>query len=625
VHVATKLKGADVSAAGVAMAVLCGAVLAYGLWSVPTAVSAGDAPESVVGVESWGVLHAPGYALYVLVAGVFARVVAIGDLAWRVNLFSAAATAVAAGCLWWIARRLGASALGAALGALGWATAASVWFYAGFAKHNSFTAAGIAVLWAGTLIGRSEHDRSMWLRAGACGLVTGLLVGALWPAVAVATPTTAMLLIWRHPRRWAATVAAFTAATAGGAAAVIGWVLWRASSDPASNWGRVDSPQRLWELLTLADFGWGREAATATPADETTGWLFGDLFANLGRYIVVLALDLGPVIFVLAAAGVYVAWRHLPRLPVAALSAGILVNLVVLAVALGITLRGIESALAQNGFLASALLATAVFAAIGATRLEQRLSARTPQLGPWALVLLAAITITGAALTHPAADHSPTPFADTYAQDVFADLPDNAVLLVWGAERAFPLWQHQQVRGERRDVTVVAADGLNRPWYREQLRERDGLPLQRESSGSEADEAQRLTERLESGPQPRPVFLDMAAASTFEAIDSTPIGLVATADEQPVDPVALTAHIETLLNTPGITDGPGRLRWPYQRIATAYASAAAQAAQACLQEGRGDLARSNIDLALEAQPNNPVVRTLHEAIHQQSAQGPTAG
>src|SRR5713226_8313866 len=51
-------------------------------------VALGDAPETVSGVKAIGILHAPGYPLYVLSARVFAELAPIGGWALRVNLFS---------------------------------------------------------------------------------------------------------------------------------------------------------------------------------------------------------------------------------------------------------------------------------------------------------------------------------------------------------------------------------------------------------------------------------------------------------------------------------------------------------------------------------------------------------
>ena len=51
-------------------------------------VALGDAPESVAGVKTLGILHAPGYPSYVVAAHVFGDVFRVGSWAFRVNVFS---------------------------------------------------------------------------------------------------------------------------------------------------------------------------------------------------------------------------------------------------------------------------------------------------------------------------------------------------------------------------------------------------------------------------------------------------------------------------------------------------------------------------------------------------------
>src|SRR5690242_5564568 len=48
----------------------------------------GDSTESILGTRALGILHAPGYPTYVLLARLFATVFAVGSYAARVNLFS---------------------------------------------------------------------------------------------------------------------------------------------------------------------------------------------------------------------------------------------------------------------------------------------------------------------------------------------------------------------------------------------------------------------------------------------------------------------------------------------------------------------------------------------------------
>ncbi len=98
-------------------------------------VSLGDAPESVSGIRSLGVLHAPGYPAYVLLGSAWATLAPLGSWAFRANLFSVVCSVVALAAVFALGRLFGAAGVAAALGAMTVATSVSFWFNAGFAKH----------------------------------------------------------------------------------------------------------------------------------------------------------------------------------------------------------------------------------------------------------------------------------------------------------------------------------------------------------------------------------------------------------------------------------------------------------------------------------------------------------
>ena len=81
-----------------------------------TRIASGDAPESAAGIKSLGVVHAPGYPAYVLLARAFTWFVPFGSFTARVNLFSLVCAVVAVGGLYLVARLFCASSIGASLG-----------------------------------------------------------------------------------------------------------------------------------------------------------------------------------------------------------------------------------------------------------------------------------------------------------------------------------------------------------------------------------------------------------------------------------------------------------------------------------------------------------------------------
>ncbi|MFL5562169.1 MAG: protein O-mannosyl-transferase family [Gemmatimonadaceae bacterium] len=62
--------------------------------------------------------------------------------------------------------------------------------------------------------------------------------------------------------------------------------------------------------------------------------------------------------------------------------------------------------------------------------------------------------------------------ASTVADALLASAPPNGVLVVWGDNDSYPLWEAQRSRAVRRDVTVVTSPLLGATWYRDELRRR---------------------------------------------------------------------------------------------------------------------------------------------------------
>ena len=80
-------------------------LLGYVITLAPT-VTLWDAGEFITAAKVLGIPHPPGTPLFVLMGNVWARIVAIGGYAWRLNLMSACFSAAGAGCLFLVAHRL---------------------------------------------------------------------------------------------------------------------------------------------------------------------------------------------------------------------------------------------------------------------------------------------------------------------------------------------------------------------------------------------------------------------------------------------------------------------------------------------------------------------------------------
>jgi hypothetical protein len=141
----------------VGLAVACGAVaLAVYLRTLaPGLTSDLDTPMFQFIGRVLGVAHNPGYPLYTLITWPIAQV-PVGELAWRINVFSAVMGAVATGLVYLAARQLAARPILAAAAALGFAAGATFWSQAVIAEVYTLHATLVggllvaAVTWSGS-------------------------------------------------------------------------------------------------------------------------------------------------------------------------------------------------------------------------------------------------------------------------------------------------------------------------------------------------------------------------------------------------------------------------------------------------------------------------------------------
>ena len=263
----------------------------------------GDGPETVAGVQTWGVLHAPGYPSYVMVAGAFARFVAVGSMAFRVALFSAVCAAVTVSLAFVVVRRLGGGRVPAAAAAAVLATGTSTWFYAGYEKHNAFTGLLVAATVAGILRWHATGERAPLLGSAVAG---GLLVGGAWQMAAVCLPAVVIAVASSKHRTRVGNLALAAGAAISVAVACYGFLLMRAGADPAVNWGRADSAGRLVHLVTMEDFGFTEDKVVLGSSGSGTGRQspLGSLVTQMFRYLRLLTYETSVLALLCAVAGI---------------------------------------------------------------------------------------------------------------------------------------------------------------------------------------------------------------------------------------------------------------------------------------------------------------------------------
>lgn len=143
----------------------------------------GDSAEFQTIAYTLGIGHPTGYFIYVLLAKLF-TFLPIGDIAWRVNLFSAFCAALTVALVYLITRKLGAQIVPAVYGSLTLALAPLFWKHASIAEIYAPSAACLAFILLAVLHWK-ETNNPRWLFVA--GLFGGLSLG-IHTTVALAAP-----------------------------------------------------------------------------------------------------------------------------------------------------------------------------------------------------------------------------------------------------------------------------------------------------------------------------------------------------------------------------------------------------------------------------------------------------
>jgi hypothetical protein len=602
-------------------------VVAFALFAltVDDVPALGDAPESVAGVDVWGVLHPPGYPSYVLLAKPFTMLVPVGTMAFRVALFSSLCAAIAVCLAFVVARRLGAGRPAAAVSAAVLATGTSFWFYAGYEKHNALSGLLVAAVVAGVLRWRDTGDRWALMAAGAAG---GALAGSLWQTCAVLAPAVVIGVLWTRHRRQVATIALAAGTAVVVAVACYGFVSIRASADPPVNWGRAETASRLYDLFILDDFGFTADKVVQTTSGSDGG-SFLDLFEQWWLYLRAAATETSVLAALAALGGLVASWVDPRTRPKAAVVGALAAtNVLVVSYAVGIG-RTFGSLLIQGSFILCLTFACAALAGVGVQAAvdavvdrvgPDRRDERRPRVVAGAIAAVGVLLVAIAVPSHlRQLDRRSNDFATQYAGNVFATLPEDAVLFTFGAEREFPYMYAQVVEGQRPDVDVIVANALVRSWYRDQTTDRLDVELPPLAASDVSDMAgytQRVADLL---LEDRPVFVDMAAAQTFDdSLRHRPAGLVAEVLPSTEQPGA--ADVEALEETissyrlDGVYDDDFMGEWPNRFVPEGYVQMHLAVARAYVERGDLDDASRHIDLALEVDPDDTTARRVAAAL-----------
>ncbi|HLZ70792.1 MAG TPA: DUF2723 domain-containing protein [Dehalococcoidia bacterium] len=218
----------------------------------------GDSGDLAAAVATWGIPHPTGYPLYVLVGGVFAHLVPVGQIAYRLGLFSGLCAAGASVLVFLTVLRLAgalprssaAMRYGAALtAALALATSRTLWSQSVQAETYAQVAL-FAGLIAWIVAGPRDARRQVWGAALTGGFAlahhTTLGFSLIGAALALGLSYRNRLL---QPKLMAGAVVLLLAPLS-----LYLLLPLRAAQHPASNWGDPTTFDRFIDVVTGAPY-----------------------------------------------------------------------------------------------------------------------------------------------------------------------------------------------------------------------------------------------------------------------------------------------------------------------------------------------------------------------------------
>ncbi len=394
-----------------------------------------DSAELIAGAYSLGIVHPTGYPLYLMLAKLFTLLIPFGDIAYRVNLFSAFCAALSLVVLRRVALMITGSAsiallVCALLGAsyLFWSAAVVAEVYT---LHVLFLN---STLWL-ALRWRATGSAGLFVTLG---LVTGLSFGNHMSAVLV-VPGLAYL-VWESMKRDRVPVPRLSIWIKAGLAGLIGMLTYlylpiRYAANPSLNYATLLGV----DLSTLK--GIFNMVRGAMFANLMFGYPLSEIPQEIWRFLQLLwlaFLGVGPV---LAIVGFIDMWRR-DRPLVLTLSLVFAANIIFY-----INYRVLD----KDTMFLPAIVITTLWMASGIRGMQDRLAAGLPRRAvSWAAGVLLIIMLF---LNFPRVDLSDNWITRQYAEDVFQQAPHEA-FIIGGWIDIVPLRYLQIVENQRQDITL---------------------------------------------------------------------------------------------------------------------------------------------------------------------------
>ena len=434
----------------------------------PTIVAVGDSIEMVTVAAVHGVAHAPGFPLYAILVGWFARL-PLMDLPWRVNVSSAllhgVTVAVVAATVLTLTRSALAAVTGSLALALSKAFALASLYAEVFPLNDLFFASLLllaVLLWRERSAATSPRARRLLVGlAFASGLASAnqqtIVLSA--PALAILASVPCARAVSPRPVRLLGLFFLFLLPI------VVSYgCLWRAAAHhPPVSWGDIHDLRSLFRLFARSDYWehFQRQPVRAWDGLDLRGAQFGSL----------LYASVGPVVLLVAALGLVLHFRR-DRVEAVALGLAFLVSGPLFALITPLFGASSPAAIAVvERFVAMPLVPLSLLVGCGVGGAETWLRRLLGSGWVVSSILAAAFTVPrigGALRIDLRADRRGLAFA----HDLVDGTPDDALVLVTGdvyVQASTYVCAVEQACGHR---VLLAPGALHSAWQRAELARR---------------------------------------------------------------------------------------------------------------------------------------------------------
>jgi hypothetical protein len=438
------------------------------LYSVTVAhdIVLGDTPELVTAATTLGVPHAPGYPLITMLGHVFS-LLPVGPAPFRVDLLAAVCGAATVAIVYLTALRLSGSRLASASAALVLAFSSLFWSWSlvfeVFSPNNL-----LAAIFIYLLIGWYQQPERLG-RLARAAFVSGLAFTNQQTIVLLGPA--ALFLLWRRrstllrrPAMLAATATAF----------LIGllpycYLPWAAARHPIMNFGDASTFSNFLAVITRKHFGTGQ----LINAPKYMGGSPIDRIIAMSTSFTLLAA----LLLVLGAVQAYRRrrWYFWFSMLAFAFTGPIFVAYANINISVPLTGFVLErfyllSHVVLAPLLSFGILLAAELLALAVPALRSRATAAATSAALIAVLV-------GIIVDYREIDQSKNHAARHFAEDIFATLDPDSILVANGDEVINPLIYLQAAEGYRPDITVVEFPLLPTDWYLAQLRRRPNLVI----------------------------------------------------------------------------------------------------------------------------------------------------